>query len=369
MKKFMTISLVAALSAAMLTGCGTSKKAAEATTESATVTVDYSVGLNDDGTLADADAEKLVTVAEYKKISLDESDVEVTDDSVSSQIDTLLANFTTTKEVKDRAVKDGDTVNIDYTGTVDGEEFDGGSAEGYDLEIGSGTFIDDFEDQLIGKKPGDTVTVKVTFPDDYSTEDLQGKDAEFETVINYISEEETPELTDEFVKENSSSLDDATTVKELKQKVRDELEEQKMSSALWDYLLKESTFKDIPSELTDNVLDLVIDQMKYQAQSYGIEFDTYLTYMGLESEDAVREQYEEQCEQTVKQYLIADVIAEKEGIEVSEEDMQEFLGTDDISSYQETYGTAYIKRAVLNSLVIDMLEDNVTVTKTTESDS
>ena len=117
---------------------------------------------------------------------------------MQSQIDSILSNYK--KQVTDRKVKKGDVVNIDYTGTIDGKEFDGGSASGADLTIGSGTFIDGFEDQLIGKKPGETIQVKVTFPKDYTNADVAGKDAVFETKINYIEEDQ--KLTDQFVKEN-----------------------------------------------------------------------------------------------------------------------------------------------------------------------
>ena len=174
-KKVLAASLTLALAAAMMSGCGNSKKndtAQEQTTESqaqTTPTVDYSQGLNDDGTLKGDDG-AYVTLCDYSSIEIPESEISVEDSEVDTEVDSLMTNFQTENQVKDRAVKDGDVVNIDYVGTVDGEEFDGGSAEGYNLTIGSGSFIDDFEDQLIGHKPGDEVKVEVTFPDDYSSE-------------------------------------------------------------------------------------------------------------------------------------------------------------------------------------------------------
>lgn len=192
-KKVLAASLTLALAAAMMSGCGNSKKndtAQEQTTESqaqTTPTVDYSQGLNDDGTLKGDDG-AYVTLCDYSSIEIPESEISVEDSEVDTEVDSLMTNFQTENQVKDRAVKDGDVVNIDYVGTVDGKEFDGGSAEGYNLTIGSGSFIDDFEDQLIGHKPGDEVKVEVTFPDDYSSEDLAGKDAVFDTTINYISD-------------------------------------------------------------------------------------------------------------------------------------------------------------------------------------
>ena len=170
MKKFAVIALAAVLSMTMLTGCGNSKKAAEATTEVKEETVDYSKGLNADGTLEGVKASDYVTVCDYSSLKIAKKDIEVSDSDVQSQIDSILSNYK--KQVTDRKVKKGDVVNIDYTGTIDGKEFDGGSATGANLTIGSGTFIDGFEDQLIGKKPGETIQVKVTFPKDYTNADV-----------------------------------------------------------------------------------------------------------------------------------------------------------------------------------------------------
>ena len=197
MRKFVAIAFAVVLSVGMLTGCSNSKKAAEATTEVKEETVDYGKGFNENGTLEGVKAADYVTVCDYSALKISKKDVEVSESDVQSQIDSILANYS---QVTDRKVKKGDTVNIDYKGTVDGKQFDGGTASAQSLKIGSGTFIDGFEDQLIGKTPGETVEVKVTFPKDYQGKEVAGKDAVFETKINYI--EETPKLTDQFVKEN-----------------------------------------------------------------------------------------------------------------------------------------------------------------------
>ena len=199
MKKFATIALAVVLSMGILTGCGSSKKAAEATTEVKEETVDYGQGLNEDGTLEGVKATDYVTVCDYSALKIPKKEVKVSDSDVQTEIDTILSSY---NQVTDRKVKKGDTVNIDYKGMVDGKEFDGGTASGASLKIGSGTFIDGFEDQLIGKMPGETVQVKVTFPKDYQGKEVAGKDAVFETTINYI--DETPKLTDKFVKEKLS---------------------------------------------------------------------------------------------------------------------------------------------------------------------
>ena len=142
---------------------------------------------------------------DYADITISADLGQVSDDDINDYIDSnVLSNFATTNEVKDRAAADGDTVNIDYVGRIDGVAFDGGDTKGSgaDLTLGSGTYIDNFEDQIVGHTPGETFDVTVTFPEDYGNENLNGKEAVFETTLNYIKESVTPELTDDWVKEN-----------------------------------------------------------------------------------------------------------------------------------------------------------------------
>ena len=312
MKKFATIALAVVLSMGILTGCGSSKKASEATTEVKEETVDYGQGLNEDGTLEGVKATDYVTVCDYSALKIPKKEVKVSDSDVQTEIDTILSSY---NQVTDRKVKKGDTVNIDYKGMVDGKEFDGGTASGASLKIGSGTFIDGFEDQLIGKMPGETVQVKVTFPKDYQGKEVAGKDAVFETTINYI--DETPKLTDKFVKEKLSDRYGYTTVKEMKKTIRDEI------------------FK---TNKTD-----------------------YLSAYGIEDETTLRDQYKSSCESTVKVFLIADAIAADKKISVTDEDVKAYFNGEDTAQYEKQYSKAYINRIVLNNLVIQEIEKNVTV--------
>ena len=251
MKKFATIALAVVLSMGILTGCGSSKKAAEATTEVKEETVDYGQGLNEDGTLEGVKATDYVTVCDYSALKIPKKEVKVSDSDVQTEIDTILSSY---NQVTDRKVKKGDTVNIDYKGMVDGKEFDGGTASGASLKIGSGTFIDGFEDQLIGKMPGETVQVKVTFPKDYQGKEVAGKDAVFETTINYI--DETPKLTDKFVKEKLSDRYGYTTVKEMKKTIRDEIFKTNKTDYIWNHMIEKSKFKEIPDELINDRVDV-----------------------------------------------------------------------------------------------------------------
>lgn len=357
MKKFATIALAVVLSMSMLTGCGSSKKAAEATTEVKEDAVDYGKGLNEDGTLAGVKAADYVTVCDYSSLKIAKKDVEISDSDVQSQIDSILSNYK--KQVTDRKVKKGDVVNIDYKGTIDGKEFDGGSATGANLEIGSGTFIDGFEDQLIGKTPGETVQVKTTFPKDYNVTDLAGKDVVFETKINYIEEEQ--KLTDEFVKENLSSIYGYSTVKEMKKEIKANLYKTKKTDYIWNYMLEKSKFNEIPDDLINDRIDVLVDGLKSQLKTSNYSLKDYLSAYGIEDETALRDQYKSSCESTVKVFLIADVIAAEKKISVTDEDIKAYFKGEDTAQYEKQYGKAYLSRVTLNDLVLKVIEKTATI--------
>lgn len=356
MKKFATIAIAVVLSMSMLTGCGSSKKAAETTTEVKEETVNYAQGLNDDGTLEGVKATDYVTVCDYSSLKIPEKDVKVSDNDVQTEIDSILSNY---NQVTDRKVKKGDTVNIDYKGTVDGKEFEGGTASGASLEIGSKTFIDDFEDQLIGKMPGETVQVKVTFPKDYQSKEVAGKDAVFETKINYI--DETPKLTDKFVKEKLSDRYGYTTVKEMKKTIKEEILKTNKADYIWNHMIEKSTFKEIPDQLINDRIDVLVDGLKAQLKASNYTLKDYLSAYGIEDETALRDQYKSSCESTVKVFLVADAIAADKKISVTDEDVKEYFKGEDTTQYESQYSKPYINRVVLNDLVLQEIEKNATV--------
>ena len=356
MKKFATIALAVVLSMGILTGCGSSKKAAEATTEVKEETVDYGQGLNEDGTLEGVKATDYVTVCDYSALKIPKKEVKVSDSDVQTEIDTILSSY---NQVTDRKVKKGDTVNINYKGMVDGKEFDGGTASGASLKIGSGTFIDGFEEQLIGKMPGETVQVKVTFPKDYQGKEVAGKDAVFETTINYI--DETPKLTDKFVKEKLSDRYGYTTVKEMKKTIRDEIFKTNKTDYIWNHMIEKSKFEEIPDELINDRVDVLVNGLKAQLKASNYTLKDYLSAYGIEDEDALREQYKSSCESTVKVFLVADAIAAEKKIAVTDDDIKEYFNGEDTAQYEKQYSKAYINRIVLNNLVIQEIEKNVTV--------
>ena len=344
MKKFATIALAVVLSMGILTGCGSSKKAAEATTEVKEETVDYGQGLNEDGTLEGVKATDYVTVCDYSALKIPKKEVKVSDSDVQTEIDTILSSY---NQVTDRKVM------------VDGKEFDGGTASGASLKIGSGTFIDGFEDQLIGKMPGETVQVKVTFPKDYQGKEVAGKDAVFETTINYI--DETPKLTDKFVKEKLSDRYGYTTVKEMKKTIRDEIFKTNKTDYIWNHMIEKSKFKEIPDELINDRVDVLVNGLKAQLKASNYTLKDYLSAYGIEDETTLRDQYKSSCESTVKVFLIADAIAADKKISVTDEDVKAYFNGEDTAQYEKQYSKAYINRIVLNNLVIQEIEKNVTV--------
>lgn len=268
--------------------------------------------------------------SDYKGIEVEEVlAAEVTDEDVENEIQSALEENATTKEVKDRAVKDGDTANIDYTGKVDGKEFDGGSGEGYDLEIGSGSFVDGFEEQIIGHEIGEEFDINVTFPDDYPSADVAGKDAVFTVKINSLSVQKVPELNDKFVK---SVSDESSNVDEYKEEIRKQLETDNQTEA-------DSTFE-------SNVIQAVVDkaevseydedelaELKEQNKAYyeqiissfyGMTVEDYLEESGQTEEDFDKE-IEESCKEMLKQQMVCEYIAEQEKLTISDEEYQEKL--------------------------------------------
>ena len=216
-----------------------------------------------------------------------------------------------------------------------------------------------FEEQLIGKMPGETVQVKVTFPKDYQGKEVAGKDAVFETTINYI--DETPKLTDKFVKEKLSDRYGYTTVKEMKKTIRDEIFKTNKTDYIWNHMIEKSKFEEIPDELINDRVDVLVNGLKAQLKASNYTWKDYLSAYGIEDETSLRDQYKSSCESTVKVFLIADAIAADKKISVTDEDVKAYFNGEDTAQYEKQYSKAYINRIVLNNLVIQEIEKNVTV--------
>lgn len=335
-----------------------------------TPTFNFSQGLDDNGCWEGVTALDLVTLpTDYASIKAPSDEVVPSDETVQKQIDTITQSYATTEQVTDRAVEDGDTVNIDYVGTVDGEEFSGGSTSGNGTTVTIGTtqYIDDFLDQLVGHKPGETFDVNVTFPDDYGVDELNGKDAVFSVTINYISETTQPDVTDDWVKENLESLYGWTTVDEMKQSIKESLQSSNLSTYVTDYVTNNSTLTgDMPEEVVSYQEELLVYQYERYAASFGVDLDKMLQMAaGVSTTDELLENQRDALDSTAKSYLVFQAIAEDQGFTVSDDDVTDYVksqtGSDDVSTYEDQYGMPYLKLLVLMQKVGDFLTGNATI--------
>lgn len=326
---------------------------------------DYSSIFDENGYVTGVTASDYITLPEDLGLTLSDEANTVTDEDVSTYIsENILSNYTETQEVTDRAAADGDTVNIDYVGTVDGVEFDGGSAEGYDLTLGSGTFIEGFEEQIVGHTPGESFDVTVTFPEDYRATDLAGKEAVFATTLNYIAETVTPDLTDDFVKENLSENLGLDSVDALNTYVSDMLLFSQQTNELYTQLSEKLTVEgEVPAELTKYFEDYYLSTPYLYAQMYGVSLDEFMQANGFDSAAAYLESSRTYIDGAIQQTLMLQALAEKYGItcptETLENQFQEYFGSSDTSSYVNYYGENYLKMSILNDLVMEKLVEEV----------
>ena len=326
---------------------------------------DYSEGLDDNGHWTGIRALDYVTLPEdVSALPLSKADIEPTETEIQTQIDTLLNQYATTQNITDRAAQSGDTVNIDYSGAVDGVAFTGGTATGYDLTLGSGSFIDGFEDQIIGHNVGDTFDVTVTFPDGYgdstdaegNTITLSGKEAVFSVTLNSISESVTPELTDEWVDSNFGTSDDLHTADQLRSYFNDALYATNYENAIVDYLMSNSTFKELPSEITSYYIRMFLNYYNQYATAYGMDLNAFAQTQGYTDADAMLAASDAYFEHLAKQDLIFQAVAETKSLAPTQEELD-----DAESTYADTYGENRAHLNALQSCVLDWLEENSTV--------
>lgn len=323
---------------------------------------DYSEGLDDNGHWTGIRALDYVTLPEdVSALPLSKADIEPTEAEIQTQIDTLLNQYATTQNITDRAAQSGDTVNIDYSGAVDGVAFTGGTATGYDLTLGSHTFIDGFEDQIIGHNIGDTFDVTVTFPEGYgdstdaegNTITLSGKEAVFSVTLNAITQSVVPTLTDKWVETNFAASDDLHTADALRQYFDSALYANNLDNAAMDYLLTNSTFKEVPTQITSYYIRMFLNYHSQLATQYGMELDAYAQAKGYADADAMLADSDAYFEHLAKQDLVFQAIAEQLDITPTQEQIDSAN-----SSYADTYGA---QRSMLNALqlaVLDKVEES-----------
>ena len=326
---------------------------------------DYSSGIDESGRWVDVNAADYVTLPKgFDSIALTEKDLQPTDDELQFQLDSLLKQYATTQQVTDRAAQNGDTVNIDYSGTVDGVAFNGGTATGYDLTLGSGSFIDGFEDQIIGHNAGDTFDVTVTFPDGYgdstdaegNTITLSGKEAVFSVTLNSISESVTPELTDEWVDSNFGVTDDLHTADALRSYFNTALYNDNYENAIVDYLMANAEFKELPSSITNYYICMFLNYYSRYASTYSMDLDAFAQTQGYTDANNMLAASDAYFEHLAKQDLIFQAIADAESLAPT----QEKIDAAD-AAYADSYGQNRARLNALQSCVLDWLKEHTTV--------
>ena len=303
-----------------------------------------------------------VKLGAYKDLEVSvEASKEVTDEEVDAKLENERKNLAELV-VKEGAAENGDTVVIDFVGSVDGVEFDGGKGENHSLELGSGQFIPGFEDQLVGAKAGDEVEVKVTFPEDYQASDLAGKAAVFATKVNEVKAKEVPALDDELAKDLD---DEVETLDELKAKYRKELEAAKeiafddaVEGAALDLAVENAEIVELPAEMVEDEVHRAMNEFMGNMQRQGISPEMYFQITGTTQED-LHKQYEADADKRVKTNLVIEAVAAAEGFDATEEEIQK-----EINDLAAEYNMEVSQVSAL--LSPEMLKHDITMKKAVE---
>lgn len=363
------IIIAAVVIAGIAYGIGTTamKKAKVITPNS-----NFSSGLNaDNGYVKGVTASNAVTIpTDYDSIVIPEADVAYTDEEFEEEKKNQLSSHQVLNSETEAAAADGNKVNIDYVGSIDGVEFEGGNTNGNgsDVTIGSGMLIDDFEQQIIGHVVGDEFDVNVTFPEDYSAADLAGKDALFKVTLNGIYEDGT--FDDAFVAENLGAY--ANTVDEYFQYKKDQAAKERLSGAVLDYLKNNTTVNNLPKKYLKILKSTkkYSDQRSYEYMNemyksyYGQGYSSFEEYTG-QTEEEYDASLDETCQDEEKLILIYQAIAEKQGIAPTDEEVKAYVeetyGEDSYESRVETYGVAYLKQEMISKKVDEFCESHATI--------
>lgn len=325
--------------------------------------------------LEDLDIDEYVTLNDYKNMKVTAYKPETTDEDIEQYINSEMLNG----YITDRKVENGDVVNIDYVGKKDGVAFDGGTASGSDLEIGSGSFIEGFEEGLIGVMPGETVDLELTFPEGYPEETLAGQPVVFTVTVNGIAESmEFADATDADLArlglpyETKDALWEAAKV-EVEKNAEDVFENSK-TSAILNQILSESTIKSVPEYLVEEQIQGFEIYMESMSQMYyGVNFVQYLEQTEQKSLEDFEAEIRPDCETTVKQYLISEALARAENLEITDELIREYAQRDiegydgyTIDTYLDEVGYTTYRMFVLQEKLVERLNEIITVEPTSE---
>lgn len=352
------IAIIAAIAAFIAYGVNSSAKDVAASEA-------YSDELLDNGFIKGVKATDYITLPDYKNLKVPYSEIEYTDEEFNEEIkNTLSSHKELDTSIKD-AIKDGDTVDIDFVGSIDGVEFDGGSSngQGYELTIGSHSFIDDFEEQLIGYKPGEVVNVNVDFPEDYGSEELAGKNADFVVNINgfYVD----PELTDDFVAQNLSEY--ATTVDGYREYLKKTNEEIKLHDYVDNYVIENSVVKKFPKNYLNNIKSVTrfADEEAYQymnqmyMQYYGTGVGSFEDYTGMDK-NAYLEDLSLRAQESCLKALAYQAILENENAALTEDEIQSYITEnygegENSDSMIEKYGKGYLANEMIPEKALEII--------------
>jgi trigger factor len=358
--KFLVVSIAFLLVFALLAGCSGNKTVLTSLDEN----FKYSYGITDKGFWDGVKALKNVTLGQYEGIVIPRDVHEITDDSIMAEVEKLLADYTIVDHTSDRAVEDGDTINLDYVGSIDGVEFAGGSTQdaGTVVTIGVTQYIDDFLEQLIGHMPGEIFDIEVTFPDEYHNEDLAGKDAVFEITLNYIVEDVIPEVTDEFVTENLQAEYGWATVTDMKTAIMNNLQASAIDFYLREQIVVGSTIESLPEIILEYQEFSMLQYYRDYATYYDMEFEEFLSASsGVSSAEELLEANMAQNTATSELFLILQAIAEDAGIKVSEDDAEEYFSgisnNNSFADFKNKYGLPHLMLYTLQNAVLEFIKD------------
>ena len=382
MKKNILKMLCAGMLVLQITGCGaqeTTENQTENTVEAETEAGEESADENITIHFSEIDVDNNVTLGEYMNLEAVKNTRTVSDEEVENYIQYMLSMSTELAEVTTRdVVENGDVANIDYVGKKDGVAFDGGTAQGYDLAIGSGSFIPGFEDGLVGVKKGETVDLNLTFPENYQAADLAGAEVVFTVTVNGIYEEVVPEFTDEFVA--NLAIEGVATVEEYRayakkmmQESADETAKQDVQAQIMSMVTADSQVEEIPQALIEKFKKISLENVTYQAMMYGMDMESFVTaYYGVDAA-TFEEQMISAAEESAKQAMVCIKIAKDENIEITEEEMNSVIeanyvsyGYESADAFKSTVDMEEYKDSLLLNKVVDFLVENAKITETAE---
>ena len=314
-----------------------------------------------------------IKIGAYKGLEIKKFEYNVSDEDVKKEVEKIAAREAKTVDVTDRPCKSGDTVNIDFSGSVDGEKFAGGTAEGYDLELGSGSFIPGFEDQVAGMSIGEEKDIVVRFPADYQAENLKDKDATFHIKLHAIKGKELPELTDEYIKKHTGS----ETLADYTAKVKERLEKQaeargrdQTENSILEAISK-TVEAEIPQAMIETEIDAIVRDFSNRLMYQGLKLEDYIKYMG-QTMEQFRSQFAEQAKARVISQLVIEKIIKDEHITATDEEVEAKVAAQakeidkDVEEYKKTIDPrqlAYIRNDIIITKLFDFLTANNNLVK------